>query len=197
MTEPQRRNHDPSTDAGGADWSVLMGRAQQGDREAYRQLLVEVTPYLRSIARRMGIPPAEIEDAVQDVLLTIHVIRHTFDPARPFGPWLVTIARRRTIDCLRRRRRRAVLETGFELRPETFANAETNRYEPPLDSGQLERAIEQLPAGQQRAIVLLKLREMSLKDAARESGMSIASLKVATHRGLKALRRMLGERGDS
>src|SRR3546814_9020886 len=54
-------------------------------REAYRQLLTEVTPYLRSSARRMGIPPAEIEDAVQDVLLTIHVIRHTFDPARPFG----------------------------------------------------------------------------------------------------------------
>jgi RNA polymerase sigma factor (sigma-70 family) len=196
MTEPQKRN-DRSTDAGGADWSVLMGRAQQGDREAYRQLLTEVTPYLRSIARRMGILPAEIEDAVQDVLLTIHVIRHTFDPARPFGPWLVAIARRRIIDCLRRRRRRAAVEAESDLRPETFTTAETNRYEPLLDSGQLRGAIEQLPAGQQRAIVLLKLRELSLKDAARESGMSIAALKVATHRGLKTLRRLLGERGHS
>jgi len=28
------------------------------------------------------------EDAVQDVLLAIHEKRHTYDPARPFGPWL-------------------------------------------------------------------------------------------------------------
>lgn len=197
MTEPQGRNDEHITGAGGADWSVLMRSAQQGDREAYRQLLTEVTPYLRSIARRMGVLPAETEDAVQDVLLTIHVIRHTFDPRRPFGPWLATIARRRIIDCLRRRQRRTVVETGSELRPETFAAAETNRYEPALSSGQLRRAIGQLPAGQQRAIILLKLREMSLKDAARESGMSIAALKVATHRGLRTLRRLLGERGNS
>ena len=197
MTEPQRRNDGRVADAGGADWSVLMGRAQQGDREAYRQLLTEITPYLRSIARRMGVSPAEIEDAVQDALLTIHVIRHTFDPGRPFGPWLVTIARRRIVDHLRRRQRRTAAETDIELRPETFAAAETNRYEPPLGGGQLRRAIEQLPVGQRRAIIMLKLREMSLKDAARESGLSIAALKVATHRGLRTLRRLLGERGDS
>jgi RNA polymerase sigma factor (sigma-70 family) len=197
MTEPQGKDDRRVADAEGSDWSVLMERAQQGDREAYRRLLTEVTPYLRSLARRMGVPPADVEDAVQDTLLTIHAIRHTFEPGRPFGPWLVTIARRRAIDCLRRRQRCTVVEGGSNLRPETFPNAGTNRYEPPLDSGQLRRAIERLPPGQQRAIILLKLREMSLKEAAQESGMSVASLKVATHRGVKALRRLLGKRGDS
>jgi RNA polymerase sigma factor (sigma-70 family) len=197
MTEPQRRNDGRVADAGGSDWSILMARAQQGDREAYRQLLTEVTPYLRSIARRMGVQPAEVEDAVQDTLLTIHVIRHTFDPGRPFGPWLVTIARRRIVDRFRRRQRRMAAETDIDPRPETFVAAETNRCEPPLGGGQLRRAIERLPVGQRRAIILLKLQEMSLKDAARESGMSIAALKVATHRGLKTLRRLLGERGNS
>jgi RNA polymerase sigma-70 factor (ECF subfamily) len=52
-------------------------------------------------------------------------------------------------------------------------------------------AINQLPIGQRQAIELLKLREMSLKEAAATTGMSIAALKVATHRALKALRKLL------
>jgi RNA polymerase sigma-70 factor (ECF subfamily) len=43
---------------------------------------------------------------------------------------------------------------------------------------------------------LLKLKEMSLKEASATTGMSIAALKVATHRGLKALRKMLTGEGD-
>ena len=48
--------------------------------------------------------------------------------------------------------------------------------------------------GQRQAITMLKLEEMSLKEAAAKSGMSIASLKVATHRGIKALRKLLKPR---
>ena len=84
------------------DWSGLMARAQNGDRLAYRTLLEEMTPYLRMLAARCFREPSDAEDAVQDVLLTIHAVRHTYDPGRPFGPWLVAIAHRRIIDRLRR-----------------------------------------------------------------------------------------------
>lgn len=177
---------------GPSDWSALMLRAQRGDREAYRQLLVEITPYIRSLARRHGVLPSELEDAVQDVLLTLHAIRHTYDPKRPFGPWIVAIARRRIIDRVRRGRRATAHEVTFEPRHETFTAAEANLYEPSCDDGGLRQAIVRLPDRQRRAITLLKLREMSLKEAAVESGMSVAALKVASHRALKALRRMLG-----
>jgi len=176
------------------DWSALMGRAQQGDREAYGRLLTEITPYLRAMTRRGGVPPAEVEDAVQDILLTVHAIRHTFDPRRPFGPWVVTIARRRLADHHRRQRRRRDLEAELAMQQETFADAGANSIQP-VGSRQLRQAIERLPAAQQQAIVLLKLQELSLKDAARSSGASIVSLKVAVHRGLKTLRRILGVRG--
>ena len=53
-----------------------------------------------------------------------------------------------------------------------------------------------LPNPQRRAIELLKLQEMSLKEASAVSGMSIASLKVATHRALKGLRRILAGRSE-
>ncbi|WP_232448008.1 RNA polymerase sigma factor [Burkholderia ubonensis] len=59
------------------------------------------------------------------------------------------------------------------------------------DARVLRDAIAQLPPGQRDAIQMLKLEEMSLKEAAVASGMTVGALKVAVHRGLKALRRLL------
>src|SRR6516225_2416604 len=70
--------------AGERDWSRLMARAQDGDRDAYRTLLQDITPYLRALATRCFRDTCDIEDAVQDVLLTVHAVRHVYDPDRPF-----------------------------------------------------------------------------------------------------------------
>ena len=67
----------PETDSR-PDWSALMVRSQAGDQTAYLSLLKSVTPYLRALTRRSGAEEQETEDAVQDILLTIHTIRHTF-----------------------------------------------------------------------------------------------------------------------
>lgn len=171
-----------------SDWSTLMARAQDGDQNAYRRLLGEVVPYIRSLARRRLREAADVEDAVQDVLWTLHSIRHTYDPARPFTPWLATIAGRRIIDRLRRLGRTWAHEAVLTDEHETFPAAETNYHETVSDGRLLHEAIEELSPGQRTAIRLLKLEEMSLIDAAKASGMSVAALKVATHRALKVLR---------
>ena len=171
------------------DWSLLMARAQLGDGQAYMQLLTDITPYVRSLALRRLRSPHDAEDGVQDVLLTLHSIRHTYDPDRPFGPWLTTIAERRLIDHLRRvmrrARREAPLNEDFDLANPSGENADR------LDHPALLRAVEALPARQKEAIKLLKLREMSLDEASRLSGQSIGALKVATHRALATLRHWL------
>ena len=172
------------------DWTILMARAQTGDGAAYLRLLQGVTPYLRALARRRHRDADDIEDAVQDVLLTVHVIRHTYDPTRPFGPWLVAIANRRLVDRLRRQGRTRARETPLSAEHDHVADAATN-FEESTDRHKLEDAVGHLPPRQQQAIRLLKLEEMSLKEAATASGMSVASLKVATHRALISLRRML------
>ncbi len=177
------------------DWSILMARAQDGDRSAYHRLLQEIAPYLRSLAARRHRDPTDAEDAVQDILLTIHSIRQTYDPARPFGPWLITIANRRFIDRLRRQGRVRARETPLTTEHETFSEPRANLGES-TDRRELEGAIAELPPRQQQAIRLLKLREMSLKEAAVASGMSITSLKVNTHRALKNLRKMLVDRSE-
>jgi len=175
-------------------WSALMARAQDGDRAAYRRLLEEITPYLRSLAVKHRALSGETEDAVQDILLTLHTVRHTYDPSRPFGPWLLAIAKRRIVDRLRRRGRIAVAETPLGPEHETIVGIAPNLYALLAGRRALRAAIESLPPGQRQAVLLLKLRELSLKEAASESGMSIGALKVASHRALKALRVMLGER---
>jgi RNA polymerase sigma-70 factor (ECF subfamily) len=173
------------------DWSILMARAQAGEREAYRRLLVEITPYVRSLAVKSHGESGGVEDTVQDVLLTVHAIRHTYDPARPFGPWLVAIAHRRIVDRLRRQGRTRLHETPLTPELEALAVAEANYPEAVVDALDVRNALERLPPGQREAIELMKLQEMSLREASVASGMSIAALKVATHRGLKALRKIL------
>lgn len=71
-----------------------------------------------------------------------------------------------------------------------------NYQESASDDRARREAIEWLPAGQWDAIRLLKLQEMSLKQAAGATGMSVAALKVATHRAMKNLRKMFTQSGD-
>jgi len=173
------------------DWSILMERAQAGDAEAYRRVLAEIAPYIRSLAAKWCREPDEVEEIVQDTLLTIHAVRQTYDPARPFGPWLAAITKRRIADRLRRSGLRRQRETPLTREHETFPGTQANNPVGAPARRALGLAINRLPIGQRQAIELLKLREMSLKEAAATTGMSIAALKVATHRGLKALRKLL------
>jgi len=190
------------------DWAILMGRAQEGDQAAYHRLLREITPYVRSLVVPYHRDPRDVEDTVQDVLLTIHAIRRTYDPARPFAPWLVAISNRRVVDRLRKGGRLRQFETPLAetdpgdpesadpLAPAAqdghFASFQDGGEEgSDVDAQALRRAVDRLPPGQRQAITLLKLQELSLKEAAQATGQSITALKVATHRALKSLRRIL------
>src|SRR6516162_11720825 len=91
---------------------LLMGSAQGGDRDAYRALLTAITPRIRRVvrARRPFLGTADVEDLVQDVLLSVHAVLATYDPSRPFMPWLFAIARNRLADAARHYARRRAHE---------------------------------------------------------------------------------------
>jgi RNA polymerase sigma-70 factor (ECF subfamily) len=187
---------DDARKEGGLDWSKLMAQAQDGDRLAYRTLLQDMTPYLRSLATRYFKQPSEVEDAVQDILLTVHMVRHAYDPERPFGPWLVAIANRRFIDRLRRETRLKAREIALSAEHETFPEPPTNLATEMSEQAALHAAIDRLPIEQRQAVKLLKLNELSLKEASALSGRSVAALKVATHRAIKNLRTILKKQSD-
>lgn len=180
-----------------AGWGALMVAAQAGDRAAYARLLQSLTPYLRAMSARSFRSREDVEDTVQDILLTIHQIRHTYDPERAFAPWLVTIARRRIVDRIRVRSRLARNEVAVDLQETDFAAAEpTAPSADDLDYSELHAAIRALPPGQRQAVELMKLRELSLKEASAITGTSVGALKVAGHRAYKALREALARAKD-
>lgn len=185
---------DASEPDDGVRWGRWMAFAQAGDKTAYHQLLKDIVPYLRSLSRRLVGNESDVEDAVQEILIVVHDIRHTYEPHRPFKPWLKTIATRRCIDLLRKRTRRLRHELAQES-DELHVAATDSTPDQALDRRQqglaLGAAVSQLPARQREAIRLLRLSELSLCEAAAQSEQSIGSLKVACHRALKSLKRAL------
>jgi RNA polymerase sigma-70 factor (ECF subfamily) len=182
------------TSSAESELAGLMRAAQVGDSAAYAKLLQAAATLVRSdIRRRMRwLQIQEIEDLVQDILLSLHAVRATYDPARPFLPWLMTIARNRVADGARRYARRSANEVVVDTLPETFADDAANiPGEGYGDAEALQQALQKLPPTQRQAIEMLKMQEMSLKEAAAASGMSVGALKVAAHRGVAALRKAL------
>jgi RNA polymerase sigma factor (sigma-70 family) len=172
----------------------LMQAAQAGDAGAYTQLLEEMTPRIRQVVRgqRRFLQAADIEDLVQDILLSVHAVRATYDPQRPFLPWLLAITRNRLADGARRYVRSTAHEVHVENMAVTFADKPANTTVDSYgDLQELKEAIASLPPIQRDAIQMLKLGEMSLKEAAVASNTTAGALKVATHRAMTALRKML------
>jgi RNA polymerase sigma factor (sigma-70 family) len=173
----------------------LMAAAQRGDAAAYQTLLRGCVPVIVASARRQGVVPDRIEDVVQEVLLTVHRARATYDPARPFLPWLRAIAQRRAIDSLRRNGRHAAREVHDPIAYE--GHAEENPEPDEALDGQvrsqvLRDSIATLPPGQRQAVERMGLRGETLEEAAAETGRSKGALKVNLHRAIRALRTKLG-----
>jgi RNA polymerase sigma factor (sigma-70 family) len=178
-------------------FAALMQRAQSGSEGAYVHLLQELRPVIARMIRRQmaSASPSDHDDVLQEVLMSIHAARATYDPTRPFIPWLKAIVTNRAIDFLRRQKRNAAGPVLTEQAAADIADDSAGdavaRYDA-VDA--VQKAISKLPAGQRSAIELLKLREMSLREAAAVSGMSIGALKASVHRAVRTLRVSLAPR---
>ena len=75
-----------------------MRLAQRGDQPAYAELLVRLTALARRYVRARVREAVWVDDAVQEILLTVHRARHTCDTSRPFAPWFYAIVSTRFLD---------------------------------------------------------------------------------------------------
>jgi RNA polymerase sigma-70 factor (ECF subfamily) len=167
-----------------------MGRAQDGDQAAYCRLLKAIVPVIRGMARcRIHQDDALLEDVVQDVLLTVHRVRHTYDPGRPFLPWLSAIVSARAIDALRARGRRQSWEVIDEEAVLAHPDGAASDAQGELAAGQqLDNLLSRLPGRQRRMVELVHLCEMSLAEAAAASSTTLAAVKSVLHRAFTTLR---------
>ncbi|MCB2088663.1 MAG: sigma-70 family RNA polymerase sigma factor [Sphingomonadaceae bacterium] len=160
--------------------SRLMAASQRGDKRAYATLLEEASRWLTRYFRRK-IAPEHLDDLVQEVLVSLHRKRASYDPARPFLPWLAAIARYRWVDHLRSAYRRQ------EQALEHEDPGEEGGQEAVLARMSLDRLLENLPIGQAEVIELVRIEGHSIAEAAALSGQSESLVKVNIHRGLKKL----------
>ncbi len=177
------------------EWGLLMRAAIDGDSVAYRRLLVSLTPVLRTVTRRncarIGLDGGEAEDIVQEVLLAIHLKRHTWDVDRPFGPWIMTIARNKLIDARRRRGNRLTLPID-DLADILTAEGSDDA----IDRGDLDRLLDGLGERQRDLVRSLSVEGRSVRETAERLKMSEGAVRVALHRAIKALAALYRGSGD-
>lgn len=180
----------PTVDTQERQRAAWMAAAQGGDRRAYERVLAASVPLIRMAARRQGVLPDAVDDVVQETLLTVHRVRHTYDPSRSYDAWISALAGRRAIDALRSQGRRGQREVhdehAYDMHPDKDdATAATEREQ---EARRLREAIASLPPGQREAVEQLGLQERSLAEASEHTGRQAGALKVNLHRAMKALR---------
>jgi RNA polymerase sigma-70 factor (ECF subfamily) len=163
-----------------------MRAAIAGDEAAYRKLLADLSRLLRGVVRRgfagVGVARDDVEDVVQDVLLAIHLKRHTWDPTMPLGPWVLAIARNKMIDDLRRRGRRP--EVAIDLQQ---FDIEGEDQQASIDAHDVDRVLSGLSVRNRDIVRSISLDGHSARDVADRLGMTEVAVRVALHRSLKTL----------
>lgn len=163
----------------------LMLKGLDGDNVAYRLFLDRLSALFRAFFRRKLAMhgPAHAEDLVQEALLAIHLHRQSYDRNRAITTWVYAIARYKLIDHLRRTPASRVFVPVDDVE-DLFSAEAADAADPAHD---VDTLLKQLPAKQSTAIRLVKLEELTAKEAAGRMGVSEADVKISIHRGLKRL----------
>lgn len=165
-------------------WEVLLARANDGDGAAFGQFLRAVTPSLRRIIQRRGdaLPPDQHEDILQDVLLAIHLKRHTWRRQEPVRPWLYALARYKVVDAFRRRGASVTLpiEDFIEVLPEDTASL-------PLAARDADVMLAQIDARSALLVRAVALDGKTTEEAGAMLGLTAGTARVALHRAMRRL----------
>jgi RNA polymerase sigma-70 factor (ECF subfamily) len=167
------------------EWATDMRAAQVGCSKSYARLLTGISASFRQFAaadlRRFYLQPGDTEDVLQEILLAIHLKRHTWRADRPFIPWLRAITRHKLVDFARRRSRRG--ELPIDSFPDIFPA-------PPEESDVLapvQQLLGDLPRRQREVMQEMALAGTSAADTAVKLKMTRGAVYVAFHRAVRVL----------
>jgi RNA polymerase sigma-70 factor (ECF subfamily) len=191
------RNRDRAWEALEIQLKAQMVAALDGDREAYSRFLRKVgqivKSYLLKSAGSWKGSPERVEDLAQEVLLSIHRKRETYDTSLPVLPWVYAIARYRLIDSIRSDSSRKLRTLDWDENIEELASQTAEGSgggSPHLEvEEELREALDVLSDQQKKILMMAKVEELPLEEIGRQVGMSLSNVKVTIHRTLQALRK--------
>jgi RNA polymerase sigma-70 factor (ECF subfamily) len=166
------------------EWEALFAAAIAGDNRAYAQFLLAVAPIVRGVvrARSGSMGKAECEDIVQEVLLAVHLKRHTWHTASPVRPWLYAITRYKVVDAFRARGRKVHLPIE-DFVDDLAADAGPD----PTDAADMAKVIGMLDDRSAQIVRKIGLEGASVAETGEAMRMSEGAVRVALHRAMKAL----------
>jgi len=173
---------------------ALMARLARKQPGALAQLIRRYSRVLHAVIYNVIHNEAETEEVVNDVFL------HSWDQAEHYSPkkgkplgWLITMARRRGIDRLRKRQRycRATERLEAELKNDPSGQpfcGDASREAEEEDLRQfLRRKVDELPPFQKQAIRFAFYKGMSQREIAAATGIPLGTIKTRIELGVRKL----------
>lgn len=167
----------------------LMRQSLAGDQRAYAELLRATARLLKPFLSRRLRFSNEVDDLLQEILLSIHKARHTYDGQRPYKPWAYAIARFRLLDHLRAHYADQLRDAeDYDELEEILPDDVT---ETAISYESISAEVEKLPEKQATILRLMHHDGYTAKEVAAKMGMNESAVKVSAHRAYKILRERL------
>jgi RNA polymerase sigma-70 factor (ECF subfamily) len=179
----------------------LCRAARRGDRGAFGRLIVRNERAAFGLCLRLLRDPEEARDAAQEAFVRAYEGLSSYDPALPFTPWLLRIARNHCLDLLRRRGSGPVLvrdEGADANRPSALdvADPEAKGADESLAQAEgqarLTAAVDRLPPDQREALLLFHQEQLSYREIAAVLEVPMGTVMTWLYRARQALRTELG-----
>jgi len=192
----------PQLEPGAPSDLELMQAIQASDANALSQLYDRYNGILKALILRVVHNEAEADDLLQEIFMEIWNQAKNFSAqkGKPLG-WMVTLARRRAIDGLRKKqayaRAEERLQNEIEQQPDAWVHNATEQAIVLSDTRVLIRkVISGLPPAQQQAIDLAFFRGMSQREIAAKTNTPLGTVKTRLELGLKKIYHGLKELRD-
>ena len=190
---PRARTTPPEPEPGAPSDLDLMKAIQAEDPAALSQLYDRYNGILKALILRVIHNETEADDLLQEIFMEIwnHAKNFSAQKGKPLG-WMVTLARRRAIDGLRKKqaytRAEERLQSETEQRPEAWVHNATAEEIVFSDTRVLVRnVINGLPPAQQQAIEFAFFRGMSQREIAAKTNTPLGTVKTRLELGLKKI----------
>lgn len=181
----------PKPPADQEEHRALAVLAQQGDRDAFDQLLKYYQQRVFGLTLMMLRNHHAAEEATQDTFIRAYTNLDLYDGRRPFYPWLATIAVRLSQNAQKRQSIHLKREKSLDDNSPPILS---DKRAPIYDLMEREKAshlwdtVGQLPTGERTAIFLFYRQEMRIEEIAQTLKVTTGTVKTLLYRGRKKLR---------
>ncbi len=158
-----------------------MARFRAGDEAAVREVHQRYGGAVRTVARSMLSDPELIAEVVQQTFIKAWRGAADFDQDRELAPWLYAIARRTTIDVIRREKRLEVSSTEQEVAVSSIS------FDRVWEVWEVRRAVDDLPDGEREVVRLCNLEGFTHEEVAERLGIPVGTVKSRSGRAYKRL----------